>query len=410
MRVKDIMQGSVLRFSEDAPIKQVAQIIFSTGVSGAPVVKGDRLVGIITEEDIVAHMYPGMKKGSEKGISKLMNLPISTIMNKDVKFVEEDTTIAKAQDLMLSNNFSRVPVVDKNKTLLGIVSEGDIFRQVMQDEIPSIERDKYLNFMSQQYDVMINWDQRFEQEFPSLFRVFRREKTEKVLDLGVWTGAFSIALAEEGLRVTGLDNNSVMIEKALGTLKGLPKKVQDRVKFVQSDFTDVSKDVEGQYDTAISLGNSLVYLPGDLQTMFKGVRKALKDEKGIIILQVLNTKRVLEKKDRLLNFTIQTSKFPHEKEHLYLEFFDKVNDTTLNHNLVVFGSNEKNWIYKGTTTIPIKYVEEKDIEEMLKNAGFTDVSVTGYQSDYQGEYSPISFVKPYDEKHSDWMVISARKG
>lgn len=399
MNVSDIMQSSVLWVPFDTPVKEVARTIFTTGISGLPVLKDKKLVGIITEEDILSHMYPQ---------TKLMDIPASKIMNNKVVSVLLSTPLSKAEKIMLENKFSRLPVVDATGNLVGIVSQGDIFREVIKDELPAMDKDHYAEFIAENYDMMINWDQRFEEEFPSLLRVFRRDNVKKVLDLGIWTGIFSIGLSQEGVEVTGLENNHFLLKIAQENKAKLSKKAQQNISFQHSDFTNVAADVKGSFDAAISLGNSLLYLPGDTTQILKGVRKVLND-RGLIILQILNTDRVLDKKQRLLNFQIQKAKKGSGQEHLFLEFFDRKDEDTLNHNLVVFDGNKDNWMYKGTTTIPVKYFQEKDIRKMLEDAGFTDISVSGYQSEYQGEYTPISFIKPYDPKTSDWMVVIAKK-
>lgn len=421
MNVKDIMQTSVLRVSEESPIKEVARLIFSTGISGAPVVKDEKLVGIITEEDILAHMYPSMKdiiedyahvhdfEWMEKNLHPILDTPVKDIMNKEVVSVMSDTPLMKAQSIMLTHKFSKVPVIDNKGRLIGIVSQGDIFRQILKEEIPSMEKERYAGFMSRHYDIMIDWEQRFEQEFPSLFRIFKKSNVKNILDLGVWTGLFSIGLAEEGLKVTGLEQNKFMLKAAEERREKLPKKIKDKLDFKYSSFSDIAQDVTGPYDAAICLGNSLVYLPGELTKTFKGVYNVLREKDGVIILQILNIERVLEKKHKLLNFRTQKTHFAAEQEHLFLEFFDKKGENNLYHNLIVFDSDGTNWIYKGLTSLPIKYIKEEDVQKSLEEAGFTEISVSGYQGDYQGEYVPISFIKPYDHKTSDWMVVIAKR-
>lgn len=406
MTVKDIMQTSVLRVSEDTSIKEVARIIFSTGISGAPVVNGKKLVGIITEEDILSQVSSKQKTNT---LDAVLDLSVGEIMNKQVTTISPDLPILEAEAIMLEKKFSRLPVVDSKGDLIGIVSQGDIFRQVIKDKMPQMEQERYAGFISKYYDVMIDWDQRLEYEFPSLQRIFNREKVEKVLDLGVWTGLYSIGLASEGVDITGLDHNIGMVAEANRKRAELPKKVQEKVKFIHSDFSNIKTDVSGNFDAVISMGNSLLYLPGDIPKILKDASSVLKPKTGIVVMQILNVPKVLEKKQRLLNFRIQKSDEASEKEHMFVEFFDDMGKGMVNHNLMVFDSDGMNWIYKGTTTVPIKNVSQDDVEKALKAAGFTDISFAGYNGDYQGDYGPMSFIKPFDQKYSDWMTVFARK-
>lgn len=408
MKVKDIMQTSILSVSEDTSIKEVARLIFSTGISGAPVVKNKKLAGMITEEDILSVMNPDKEKSSSKNIKDLLDTPVSSVMNKEVISSRADLEIGEAQQIMLKNNFSRIPIVDNSGNLIGIVSQGDIFRETMKDEVPGMEKERYAGFIAKHYDSMINWDERFEYEFPSLFRIFNRHNVSNILDLGVWTGVYSIGLAKEGVNVFGIDHNSIMIDVANKKRNALPESVKKKVKFDLSDFTDISSHTSEKFDAAICMGNSLPYIPGDLVKIFKEVYKVLEKD-GIVILQVLNVQKILDKKGRLLNFQIQKSHESLERERLFLEYMDEQEKGRVDHNLVVFDSDGANWIYKGTTRIPIKNLNSEQVENALKEAGFKDISISGYNGDYQGDYGPISFIKPFDPKHSDWMTVVAKK-
>lgn len=412
MTIKDIMQTSVFSVSENSSVKEVVRIIFSTGISAVPVVKGNKLVGIIAESDIIEHMYPKEAESKDADILKsahlVMKSTVSDVMKTNVKSVKASNSFISAGAIMSRNSFRSLPVVDEANSLIGMVSQGDIFREIIKEELPAMEKDRYGGFISRYYDVMIDWKQRLEQEFPSLFRIFKREQVKNILDLGVWTGTFSIGLAEEGMKVTGLEHNRLMLDAAERKKNNLPNSVKSNIVFKYSDFKKMSKDVSGEFDAVLCLGNSLPYLPEDLKNVFNEAYKLLRDKNGIIILQFINSERVLVKKERLLNFQIQTvgSK---EGEHLFLEFLDRRDKNTINHNLTVLDSNSGKWIYKGMTTVPIKNIQVEDVEKSLKEVGFQDVSVAGYQSEYQGEYGPISFIKPFDVKTSDWITVVARK-
>lgn len=142
MKIKDVMQTSFLSVTEDTPIKEVARIIFSTSISSIAVVKGAKLVGVIAEVDVISHMYPtlqslvegeGQKHNQEeKKLQDIVNIPVSQVMVKDVKTVFPETSLIDAQGLMIANHFRMVPVVDKDKKLLGVITHGDIFRQIIK--------------------------------------------------------------------------------------------------------------------------------------------------------------------------------------------------------------------------------------------------------------------------------------
>lgn len=152
MFVRDVMQKNVLSVKQNSPVREVIKLIFSKGISGAPVVKNKKLIGIITEEDIFSHMYPSMKdivedyphassfREMEHNIKKLIDIPVSKVMVRDVITVTPETPLMKAQGIMLTHNFSRLPVVDEKKNLVGIISQGDIFREIIKSETPKLTK------------------------------------------------------------------------------------------------------------------------------------------------------------------------------------------------------------------------------------------------------------------------------
>jgi CBS domain-containing protein len=154
MFVRDVMQKNVLSVKQNSPVREVIKAIFAKDISGAPVIKNRKLVGIVTEEDIFAHMYPTIQeviedyphardfKEMEHNIKRLIDIPVSKIMVKRVITVTPDTPLMKAQGVMQSHNFSRLPVVNEKKNLVGIISQGDIFRQIVKQEAPRLAKRK----------------------------------------------------------------------------------------------------------------------------------------------------------------------------------------------------------------------------------------------------------------------------
>jgi len=422
MKVADIMQRSLTCVSGETPLKDVARMIFSLGISGVPVVKGNKLLGIVTEQDILSKMYPSLQElaedyvhardfeSMEKNILDNLETPVSKIMNKTVKTISGSMPIMNAQSLMLVNQFSRLPVVDKNKNLIGIVSQGDIFRQLIKNEIPRLEKEKYAEFIGKYYDDMVNWKTRLENEVPILVRLFQKEKINSILDLGVWTGEYTIALAKAGkVKLTGLDHNRNMIDMSNKKRDKLSSEVKKSVDFMLTDFKDFPEKLNGKYDAAICMGGSLPYFPVSPDELLRNVTKSLRDKNAFLVLQVLNFEKILNSKRRLLDFKIQKSKDGLHTEHLFIEFFEKKDKKTLHHHVIVFDCDGINWIYKGITTIDITYVTKDDLENALKKAGFKNISFSGNMGEYQGEFGRLSFTEKFDPRESDWLNVVAKR-
>lgn len=423
MKVSEVMQKTVLSVTEDAPLKEVGRLIFSMGIAGVPVVKGKKLVGIVTEEDILSKMYPSVQElvedyvharnfeRMEENLESFLNVPVKNAMNTHVTSIDPDTPIMEAQSILLTHKFSRLPIVNKNNELIGIISQGDIFRQILKKEIPQLEKERYAGFVGKYYDQLVNWKKRFGFEFPSLFKLFKRHEVKSVLDIGVWTGEYTIGLAKKGVRrIVGLDHNKAMIDICDQKKERLSSALKDVVSFFYTDYLDFAKRIPDEsLDAAICMGNALPYIPVSADKLFSGVSKVLKKKNAVIIIQLLNFEKILMSKNRLLSFIIHKSDQKEVREHLLIEFFDKTSKGEILHHLIIFDNDGANWIYKGITTIPIRHITKKDIAAVLNKIGFPNISFSGNAGEYQGEYGKLSFIKPFDPLESDWLNIIASR-
>lgn len=410
MKVRDVMQTSVISVEEDLLVKNVARIIFTGNVYNFPVVKGKKLVGFLTEEDIFLGMRDVSKKNEydKEGLLQILEKSVRDLMVKNVISVTPDTPLPEAQHLMYEHNFAQLPVIDEKGDLVGIVTRANIFRHVLEEQIPKLEGTQYSAFIGESYDQMVDWEKRFEYEFPSLLRVFSKNKVKKVLELGSWTGEYSIALAKEGLQVTGIDNSPLMVSLGESKKAKLSKDIQDNASFVMSDFSDISELFKASsFDGAICMGGGFPYLPGDPKKVLSDLKKIIKPD-GVVVLQLINLERIVENKGRFYYFKIKKSNEPNEEEELFIEFFDKKSEKTLVHNVIHFTSDGTRWLYKGINSIEIKYLKNNEIEQMVKDAGFKDLIISGNKGEYRGEYGQMSLVKPFDSQTSDWMTVIAK--
>jgi CBS domain-containing protein len=137
MRVVDLMTTDVIRVSPDTRIKEAARLMFRHRVSGLPVVDSDgKLSGIITEADFL-RMEVARNEADEPQ-------PIETvgeIMSSGVVTIEPEAEITEAAKTMVVQDVKRLPVVDDDNKMLGIISRLDIVAvftrpdEVIEDEI-----------------------------------------------------------------------------------------------------------------------------------------------------------------------------------------------------------------------------------------------------------------------------------
>ena len=150
INIKDAMEQNVIKFKADDKIIDIARILRENKISGAPVVDDDGMViGIVSEGDIIRllevhspqinlilpspldlielplrmkHEYDEISKG----LNKAASVVVSEIMTKNVKTISKDASVSDAAELMDSHNINRLPVVDKEGKLIGIITRGDI--------------------------------------------------------------------------------------------------------------------------------------------------------------------------------------------------------------------------------------------------------------------------------------------
>jgi len=137
MRVVDLMTTDVIRVSPDTRIKEAARLMFRHRVSGLPVVDADgRLAGIITEADFL-RMEVARNEADEPQ-------PVETVgevMSTGVVTIAPDAQITDAAKAMVVQDIKRLPVVDDDNKMLGIISRLDVVAvftrpdEVIEDEI-----------------------------------------------------------------------------------------------------------------------------------------------------------------------------------------------------------------------------------------------------------------------------------
>jgi CBS domain-containing protein len=120
MKVSDAMTREVVLCSPEKTICDAARMMAECDAGAIPVGDGGKLVGMITDRDIairaVARDLPP-------------STPIRDVMSKEVLYCFEDEDIQHVAANMGNQQVRRLPVLDRNKRLVGIVSLGDLARQ-----------------------------------------------------------------------------------------------------------------------------------------------------------------------------------------------------------------------------------------------------------------------------------------
>jgi acetoin utilization protein AcuB len=126
------MSHPVFTVQPDTPITKAHELMAREKIHRAPVVKNGKLVGIITENDI-QKAYPSSATSLAvwEVASLIENIKVKDIMIKNVKTVQEATSIEEAARIMVDNKISALPVM-RGQELVGIITETDLFRIMLE--------------------------------------------------------------------------------------------------------------------------------------------------------------------------------------------------------------------------------------------------------------------------------------
>lgn len=123
MKIKDVMSKDVQVARPTDTLQEVAARMASGDFGFIPVAEGDKLVGAITDRDIAVRAVAAGAAVSDQ---------IIAFMTRDARVVRDSDDLKVALDLMATGQIRRLPVLDKNGRLVGIVSLGDLSTRVKE--------------------------------------------------------------------------------------------------------------------------------------------------------------------------------------------------------------------------------------------------------------------------------------
>ena len=124
MKVKQMMHKGVQWVSPDTPVTTLAKKMKKYDVGALPVGENDRLVGMVTDRDIAIRGV-----ANTKNVSKLT---ARDIMTKGVIWCRDSENADDAARIMETKHLRRLPVIDENKRMVGMLSLGDISHAASQ--------------------------------------------------------------------------------------------------------------------------------------------------------------------------------------------------------------------------------------------------------------------------------------
>ena len=150
MKIRDVMNSDVITCTPDDPVSHLADLFKEHHISGAPVVEKEKVVGIVSETDLLKLfktpefsdelLLPSPLEVIEiplrnlvrleeikKSIENVKSKPVRHIMKKTVYSISPDASLEEGSDRMVRHKVNRLPVIENGK-LVGIVARSDIIR------------------------------------------------------------------------------------------------------------------------------------------------------------------------------------------------------------------------------------------------------------------------------------------
>ncbi len=238
------------------------------------------------------------------------------------------------------------------------------------------------------YDQLIPWKTRLEREIPFLEKVFAEYNVKTILDTSCGTGRHIIELAKKGYMVRGIDEDPFMVEKA----KKIAQHENLTIMFSVSKCKEINQNIEGEYDAAICLGDSLaLHKRDEIPDCLRELRSSIKKD-GIIIIHLRNFKWVTKSHVRYLPLITRKTE---TSEIVFIRFFISSESETEIH-LIKLVNESGFWDMKThiSKLTPIYFDELKDI---LERVGFKIEKVYG---DFKES--------PFDLENSPQVIIVAK--
>lgn len=246
-----------------------------------------------------------------------------------------------------------------------------------------MKNNQFYDDLSSDYDSMLNFDKLLTNRTEAL-KKFIKSEYKYAIDIGCGTGADSIALTNNGLKVTGYDTSKRMIQKA----KLNAKKRNLKIRFTNSPVQNIKSINHSKIDIVVSLGNAVANInPAILKNIISKIYKLMKPG-GSFIIQILNYDYIRKTNKRIVNIT-------RGGESLFVRFYD-FEKNKLNFNVLKI--NNKNMQEYSLITTKLYEYKRKEMNLILNQTGFSKVMF----------YSDLNKSK-FNPKSSKDLVITAYK-
>jgi CBS domain-containing protein len=126
MKVKEVMHKGVDWVSPNTSVTELAKLMQGNDIGCIPIGEGDRLIGMVTDRDIVCKGLAGNNFDAHRTMAR-------DVMTKGIHCCREDDDLAKAVHHMETLKVRRLPVINKSKRMVGMISLGDVSQSASGD-------------------------------------------------------------------------------------------------------------------------------------------------------------------------------------------------------------------------------------------------------------------------------------
>jgi CBS domain-containing protein len=133
MKVKDAMHKGVDWVSPDTPVSELAKLMREHDIGAIPIGENDKLIGMVTDRDIVC-------KGLARDGFDAFRTTAREVMTPGIHCCRDDDDLAKAVRHMEKVQVRRLPVINKSKRMVGILSLGDVSNSSPGDLVSEFAR------------------------------------------------------------------------------------------------------------------------------------------------------------------------------------------------------------------------------------------------------------------------------
>jgi CBS domain-containing protein len=129
-KVHEVMSTRPRCVTPDTPVSEAAQLMESEDVGSLPILVGDQLTGIVTDRDIVIRAVAAGK--DPRG------MPVREVASSELVTVHANDDLSDALKVMASQKVRRLPVIDDENRLIGIVAQADVAAEAKEKAVGSM--------------------------------------------------------------------------------------------------------------------------------------------------------------------------------------------------------------------------------------------------------------------------------